>query len=312
MIPLVQLPLGVWQALTVGLGDHVQGTFVRMGAGAHVAGAVALIGVLICIVKGLWSAILVRRLLWLFGGILLFIFPVLADAKQAIIAFLPALILLMITLKLLPMNRLIVVLTSIGIAILVAFSYYPPLQRSTDWSLVGGGVLGKVQGFAIVANRLSDNPGFWLLGLGPGNSVSRVALMGLQTYVKSSSPVYLLGLSAAPTTQKIWAMTSSNWLFASSSVWSGISSWLGLFGDLGLVGLFLYLWMSWKLWHALKGYTRWEAAIAKAVMVMSGLLGAMYSWLEEPGFTLVVATVVGLGVTACKEEDDSVQDPERP
>jgi hypothetical protein len=87
-------------------------------------------------------------------------------------------------------------------------------------------------------------------------------------------------------------------LFSGSSVWTGISSWIALLGDLGLMGLGLYLWMSWTLWRHLQPIHRhWQTTAAKSVLLMTGLLGLIYSWLEEPAFTLLAALVVGLGLT---------------
>ncbi len=129
--------------------------------------------------------------------------------------------------------------------------------------------------------------------------------MGMEGYVNPNSPVYLLGLGAADATQEIWTLTVES--PKSSSVWSGISSWLGLFGDLGLVGLSVFVWMSWILWRHLKGRRRWEVGAARAVLVMAGLLAAVYSWLEEPGFTLLVALIVAAGLIASMEEDPSAK-----
>ena len=311
-ISFVQFPLALWQAITLGLDDFVQGTFVDMGNGAHVVGAVTLIGILVCAAKGLSATALKRRLTWLLGGVLLFIVPVLADAKQVIVAFLPALMLIMSIFMQLRWTRFVIAFSIFASGVLGILSYYQPLQVLTNWPLISSGILGKVEASAIVVSKISDNPGGWLFGLGPANSVSRVALMGMEDYIKPNSPVSILGLSAAPTTHEIMAMTSSNWLFASSSVWSGASSWLGLVGDLGLAGLGLYLWMSWKLWQHLKGRHNWKVGVAKAVLVMAGILGAVYSWLEEPGFMLSAALVIGLGLVASEEKDASVQNLDRP
>ena len=310
-IPIVQFPLALWQGLTGGWGDTVQGTFVGMGAGHHVAGGVALIGSLICVARGLSAAAFKGRLAWLLGGALLFVVPILSDAKQNIAAFLPALMLLMIIFRI-PWTRLVMALPILTLVVLLAFSYYLPLQAVTSLTTINRGILAKKQGFSIIASKLSDNPGGWLFGLGPGNSISRVALMGLEAYGKSDSPIALLGWSAAPTTREIWAMGYQSWLFYGSSVWSGISSWLGLFGDLGLIGLGIYLWMSWQLWRNLKGPHKWEASVAKGVLIMVGILGVMYSWLEEPGFTLIAALIVGLGLIAREGRNGSVQNLGRP
>jgi hypothetical protein len=107
------------------------------------------------------------------------------------------------------------------------------------------------------------------------------------------------------------ALSASDWLLGSSSVWSGIASWLALFGDLGFLGLGLYLWMSLILWRHLTAKHRWPVGVAKAVLVMAGLLGVVFSWLEEPGFTLLAALVVGLGLIANEKGPASVQNPAR-
>lgn len=310
-IAFAQLPLALWQAFTMGLSDSVQGTFIGLGAGHHVAGGVALTGTLICVSRGLSSIAFRGKPAWLLGAILLFIIPVLSDAKQNIVAFLPALVFLLLMFRV-RWTGLIFALPLLALAVLAAFLYYPPLQMALDWSRVSQGLLGKAEAFIVIARNASNNPGGWLFGLGPGNSISRVALMGMEGYIKTDSPVALLGLGFARTTQEIWQLTFSNWLFASSSVWSGISSWLGLLGDFGLAGLILYLWMCWSLWRNLKGSRNWEVSTAKSVLIMSGLLGAIYSWLEEPGFTLLIGLVVSLGLIASEKKDERVQNLSRP
>jgi hypothetical protein len=37
-------------------------------------------------------------------------------------------------------------------------------------------------------------------------------------------------------------------------------------------------------------------SMGRAMLLMVGLLGAIYSWLEEPGFTLVVALAVAASI----------------
>ncbi|MGH7830006.1 MAG: hypothetical protein ACREP8_07485, partial [Candidatus Binatia bacterium] len=310
-IAFVQLPLAVWQAVTLGLSDTVQGTFIGMGAGHHVAGGVALTGTLICVSRGLSSTALGGKPTWLLGAILLFVIPVLSDAKQNIIAFLPALVFLLLMFRV-RWTGFLFALPPLALTVLAAFLYYPPLQMALDWTRVSQGLLGKVEAFIVIVRNASNNPGGWLFGLGPGNSVSRVALMGMEGYIKGDSPVALLGLGAARTTREIWELTFSKWLFASSSVWSGISSWLGLLGDLGVAGLALYVWILWTLWRNLKGSRSWEISTAKSAMIMLGLLGAIYSWLEEPGFTLLIGLVVSLGLIASGKKGTRVENLSRP
>lgn len=309
-ITFLQLPLTIWQKLTVGSMDPdlVQGTFIGLGAGHHVAGGVALLGTLVCTARGLSTTATMQRLAWLTAGALLFIIPVLSDAKQNIAAFLPVLGLLLVSFHV-RWVALMAAVPVLALTLFIAFTTYEPLQAITSSSSVERGLQAKTQGMRIVANHLSENPAGWPFGLGPGNSVSRVALMGMERYLKPDSPVALLGLGLAPTTQQIWQMgaeASQGWLFSGSSVWTGISSWIALLGDLGLMGLSLYLWMSWTLWRHLQAIHRhWQTTAAKSVLLMTSLLGLIYSWLEEPAFTLLVALVVGLGLTVASDAADA-------
>jgi hypothetical protein len=302
-VPIIQLPLAAYQALTLGLGDSVQGLFIDMGAGAHVAGAVAILGAMICIARGVSALSSKAGPIWLLSAALLFIVAVMADANQVVICFIPALLLLLFGLLRLHWTRVVMLLPILAVFVLSSFSLYRPLQRVLDWALISRGAYGKLQAFSIISAKLSHSASRWLFGLGPGNSVSRVAMMGLEAFVKPSSPVALLGLRSAPTTGDIWILTASDWLFSASSVWSGYSSWLGLFGDLGLAGLGLYAWTAWRIWHELRTRDGWQPRVAKSVLLMCALLGALFSWLEEPGFTLLAALVVGLGLIANTEPD---------
>jgi hypothetical protein len=306
-IPFAQLPPAMWQAFTLGLGDYVQGSFVGMGAGHHMAGSVALTGTLILVARYLSGFASKTTLLC---AIALLIIPILADAKQNIIASLPALLLLVVTFRSLS-TRLLVGFSAVGIAILAAFLYYRPLQIAFDRDVINQALLTKVESFNLIAGKAGDNAETFLFGLGPGNSVSRVALMGMEEYIKADSPVSFLALQTAPLTPEIWAVGASTQELSRSSVLSGISSWLGLLGDLGVVGLGLYLWMCWKLWQNLRGSSSWEVGVAKAVMVMTGLLGAIYSWLEEPGLTLLAGLVIGLGLLASDAKNAPVQNLSR-
>jgi hypothetical protein len=305
IIPFLQLPLCTWQKLTVGSidPDLVQGTFIGVGAGHHVAGGVALLGLLICTARGLSTIALAQRLVWLIAGTLLFAIPVFADAKQNIAAFLPALGLLLLAFHA-RWAALIAATPLIALTLFIAFTSYDALYGITSSSSMQQGFQAKIRGLRIVAERLSETPAGWPFGLGPGNSVSRVALMGMERYLNADSPVAILGLGLAPTTQQIWQMgaeVNESWMFSGSSVWTGISSWTALLGDLGLIGIGLYLWMSWMLWHHLKTSRHWQMAAAKSVLLMTSLLGIFYSWLEEPTFTLLAALVVGLGLTVTSE-----------
>jgi hypothetical protein len=321
-ISFIQLPLALWQTLTLGLSDpdRIQGSFVGMGAGHHIAGGIALMGGSICVAKGILARSSRKRVMWLLSGLALFLIPILSDAKQNIMAFLPALGYLVMALRggqgklsRRQWTGLAVILPILALAIYAAFIFYPPLQVALDWEQVSHGLQGKTGALLIIAEKLSHRPSGWFFGLGPGNSVSRVALMGMEGYIKADSPVTLLGLTTARTTEEIWDLTfHSDWLFSRSSVWSGISSWFGLFGDIGLLGLGVYLWMCWRVWRSLGKTYLWQVSVARSALIMIGILGAIYSWLEEPGFTFPIALVVGLGLLANDRMTASVPRAQQP
>jgi len=284
-LAVVQIPFAFWQATTLGLGDVVQGTLVGHGAGAHIAGAIALIGV-VAIVEVILAGKLHRtqKFVLFILVVLLFAVPILADAKQSIAAFIPSMLILLwirgkIGLRSLMMGSFV------GLLVLTVIFLYQPLRMMFNLDLIRAGLGGKVLSYQTILNKMLENPTTLLLGLGPGNSVSRAALSAQEGYIKSL-PAGLVSFHLSPVTAEILSSTEGFWLFASSSVWSGISSWLGLFGDLGLLGVAIYIWILWIIWKTLgRIYHSW-AYIGKVVLVMGVLLGAVFSWLETPEFTL--------------------------
>jgi hypothetical protein len=300
-VPIAQVPLVVYQVLVLGRGDPVQGFFIGMGAGAHVAGAVSLLGSLVCIARARWKGNIGSIVTWVSCGAVLFLVAIVADAKQVVIAFLPALLLVVLFSTRRRVTWVMVAIPIFAILVFAVFTLYPPLQKVLDWAFINRGAQGKMGAVALIAGRLSTGWVHWLIGLGPGNSVSRVSVMALEGIVRHDSPVYLLGLRPSATTVELWNLTASSRLFASSSAWSFISSWLGLLGDLGIAGLGVYSWTVAMMWVNLRGWSGWEAPSARAALLMMILLAFFYSWLEEPGYTLMAALVIGLGSVGDRE-----------
>jgi hypothetical protein len=297
ILPAMQLALGIWQYLTIARGnpDLVEGTFIGQGMGAHISGGVALIGVLGCIAH---AAFLKNkaRLPYVFAAAAFFILPVIADAKQAIVCFIPGLIMIIILSGRVKIQRLIAPALLGSVLLYVAYLSYPPLQMVTNTQLIETGLQGKLTGIRDVMDAMASTPAGWMLGVGPGNSVSRVALLTSDAQVKSDSPVARLGLKTAPLTRQLLTDQAMSYISSSSSVWSTISSWLGLFGDLGILGFATYLWMCCAVWSAVSRIQTPNAAAARAGMIMAALLGLIYSWLEEPGFTLALTGLMALAL----------------
>jgi hypothetical protein len=301
-IALVQFPVGIWQAFNVGLSDDLQGTFVGQGAGAHVAGAVCLLGVLICATRGTTNRSFRGKWVWFVMAAALFSIPLLADANQAIVAGILGLGMALITCTAISPARLVLPATVMACVVYIGYSLYTPLQRISNSELMHDGLEGKIAGMNAVFSGMWHSPMGGLFGVGPGNSVSRVALLTSEADVKQGSPVGLLGLRTAPVTSAVLSITASNYLWKSSSVWSAVSSWLGLFGDLGPLGLAIYLWMILQLWCGIGGRRDWESSVSKGAILMAGFLGGIYSWLEEPGYTLMIGLIIGLTIQKSRLE----------
>ncbi len=306
-LTFAQIPFALWQAATLGLGDVVQGTLIGHGAGAHVVGAITLMGV-ITLASGMLSK---RNALKSFSDVLtyiliitiLFVIPVLSDAKQVIIVFSIAFIFLLWNSQILRAGSLFISVTMVALIIL-AGHLYQPLRMATDMGLVLAGLGGKVLSYQILVRKMMEFPLFFIIGLGPGNSVTRAALAAQEGYIRSL-PSNWIDFSPSPIMSEILSESSNYYLFASSSAWSGISSWLGLFGDLGLLGVATYLWILWAIWRALKHYTSPRAQASKAILVMGVVLGILYSWLEIPEFTLLWALYMAVGLVETKDESST-------
>lgn len=296
-IALLQVPLGAWQWVHKGRNpDFVQGTFVGSGTGAHVAGGIALLGVIIAVSK---ASVLrdFRSKAFLFAiAIPLFWLSVRADAKQAIFCFLPGVFwAILCSTRVSPLKLILPVLFT-AVAFYAAFNLYAPLRQIEDRGLLSAGAGQKLEGFSAIAFKLSNHPYSWLFGLGPGNTLSRVALLTPDIDLSDKSSVALLGLKTSPITLELVRDTRSSYL-STSSAFSSIASWLGLLGDLGSLGVLVYLWMVRSIWADLSRSRNWQSACSKGAIIMTGLLGGVYVWLEEPGFTLVVAMMTGLALT---------------
>ena len=263
--------------------DRIQGTFIGSGTGAHVCGAIALIGVSICVARGLSRLTFMKQLSWLLGALALFFITILSDAKQAILA--PLLrhcqYLRASRDQLVSAQQAVLAWTCCGVAPaclshLCSVHLYPPLQTALDWNSISQGLESKMDALFIVTKNMFHTLGGWLPSSWSGNSVSRVALMGMEGYVRDT-PVAFLGLTMAPTTKAISDGKTVNAFFSSTSVASGFSSW---FGQLKMLDLLVCCYTSDVPddLERVKQHRLWQSAVAE-LMIMTGLLGGMYSWL---------------------------------
>jgi len=292
----LQLPFGLWQAAELGLGDHVQGTFVSLGAGSHVAGAMALLGALTLVGAAVHAGRIEARYLRLGGAALLLVLPILSDAKASVVFFVPALVWTLCRASGMSWRRLAAPALA-GSALLAAvFALYPPLQLIMHWETMEAGLAAKQRGIAALLNYAIDAPLGGAVGLGPGQSVSRVGVLSVEGETTVDSPISRLGLRPAPAAERLLLANRRDPIASASSVWSYISSWSGLAGDLGPAGIALYASMWLGLLAALARRRDSGADAAGGAIVMALLLGGAFEWLEEPGFVLPAALMVGAGL----------------
>jgi len=190
------------------------------------------------------------------------------------------------------------VLALTAIALLVFAASYRPLHQPGGEQTVAKGPRGKIVAYDAIGAQMDNRPETYFVGLGAGNTVGKLATLTVGSGLKANSPVAFLHLQQSDLTAQVLRLDKSNYVTASSSVWSGLSSLLGLFGDFGLVGFGAYC-LAWfalvKTGRRTKGPHR---AVVLALVVLAALLGVFHIWLEEPNIMLPLAALFATAVTS--------------
>jgi len=300
----VQYFTGLFSTRPLGHADIIQGTFSGMEAGAHVAGGVAIIFILMFMAKIISSKDPAKKIRWILVSAVLIVIPILADAKQCMIAFTPAVVILICVFSPFSMKKRVTIGVLMLIGAIFLFNVDLPvekLSKARDDAVMGyGGTAGglgsallrKWSRFQVVIKEFDNVPMGWILGVGPGMGGSRVAFEAY-TGGNVGSAVRKLKLKSSPLTWDIWYI---DYYSTRSSLYTGISSWLGIFGDLGLTGLLIYVWIWWQIWHGIRTEVGWKGMFAKSIIVMTLVLGYLFNWLEEPNYMCFVAFLMGLAI----------------
>ena len=288
LIGIIQIPLASIQFFENGIGDSVQGSLIGQGAGAHILGAMVLV-FSICVINLNIIKSLISRILF---TVMLISVSVLADAKQVIGVFVISfLILLFINSK---KHRVrfsfafIVIISTLHIASL----YYKPINMILDSNLLSKGLNQKFSIFPTVISEYRS-PFDYMVGVGPGTTVSRVALMTINEYARENSPLVRLGIYESPLTKKIWNNIIHNFYSRSSSAWAPVSSWFGIWGDLGILGVFAYFYFIIILWRKANNLSRKSTITVQIILVFLIFLGGVSSYLEEPALVLYAFSWLG-------------------
>lgn len=269
--------------------DWVKGVFLKQGAG-HVIGAS------VSLTFGLYYLVSAKNVpLWLRIAVVIATFwhMLVADAKQVLLVFLLAWILLLVT-KLKDIGEIV------KYAVLITIFYYgfmwclqnvPEFDGFNTWlrpdiyGSDGEATKLKLAGFRIIPT-FYHSPLNWLFGLGPGHTIGRLGGWMLLEYDDLLLP---LGATVHPASGAVWAAVGASWLGDKSSMFSPLFSWAGIWGDLGWLGLgaYSYFWVLiwWKL--CLDDLTRFY-------VLTVFVFGLVFSQLEEPAYMLFVTLIIGL------------------
>jgi hypothetical protein len=292
----LQVPFAVVQFAAHGIGDEVRGTLLRAGAGAHVMPGVT--GVLVAAAVA-WG--LLRHGVALSALVAVLLLAVAADAKQVLFALPLSVVAFALAPSAMPGRAhrravagvvgLVAVVTAISLYRVSAFAV-----ELVEGSLERRGGKAAVAG-AIAADMRSTPVGFFV-GFGPGETVSRLAL--LSTPGKSgevdTAPVRALGLGPGARTEEYRAVARKGPYAGVSSFTDATSSLLGLVGDFGVAGTVAFGWLVVSILVKVRRSASRLAPAAFAGWALLLPLAVVFDWLEQPPFTLAVALVTALAI----------------
>lgn len=289
LLAYIQWPLlqtGVISTDGMGHSDAVQGVFYISGAGNYVSVSISLMfGMYFLSKKELPLFIRYGLLIGGFGQIII------SDSKQVLMGGLFAWVLLALTNLKAPVKA-IKYLIAIALFLYVfvwavqnldALSAYTSWARPHLYGPNGKFVQLKTAGFRFIPDQFTS-PFNWFLGLGPGHTISRLGGWMLRKYWTLLEP---LGATQNPVSREIWDYWMDTGL--NSTFFSPLYTWSGIWGDLGLLGAGVYAYMGYVVWSQLC-----HKPLSQFLLLNVLILGFVYTQVEEPGFMLAVAFVIGL------------------
>lgn len=133
----------------------------------------------------------------------------------------------------------------------------------------------------------------YLIGLGPGHSISRLSLM--------SQEYDFLNFTYSEIINKIFYLQQSEYLnnkYTGSSFFSLFYFAVGIYGDLGLIGTVLYYLFWLNIFLMSKNNYKISLLILNII-----ILSLIFQWLEEPAFINYVAFFIGLELNKILKEN---------
>jgi hypothetical protein len=269
--------------------DGCGGVFFVSGAGNYVSATVSLMFALYLLGK--------RKSipLWLkYGTLLLAVWHILfSDSKQLVLTFGVAwfILILISSQQIVRTIKLSAGFILVGFIGLWCVQNIPAFSAFTSWArpeLYGpDGLAWYAKFFSI--HLIWDHftsPVNWLLGLGPGHTVSRLGAWFIKDYASILSP---LGSTGTTIGQESRDFVTGFWLTSGSSLFSPIFSWAGVWGDLGFLGIGAYLFLGFITWQ----YFGSNDSL-KTILLSVFVIGFIFTQMEEPGYMISIAFLLGV------------------
>jgi hypothetical protein len=269
--------------------DNIQGVFFLSGSG-HV------VGTSVSLSFGLYYLFVVKNVpIWwrLTVMVSAFVHMQVADGKQVLAAIMLGWILMALS-KVEDIGKFISYLLGGGAFIgifLWAVNNIPALSAFSVWMRPqlygpqGEATLLKTAALRIVPTHY-DSFLNWLFGLGPGHTVGRLGGWMLREYSDLLGP---LGATRHEASREVWQAVGASWLGDQSSLFSPLFGWAGVWGDFGFLGLGAYLCLAYTVWRNIC-----ITDVSKVLVLSIFVFGLIFSQLEEPGYMLSIAMILGI------------------
>lgn len=298
-----QLLFSLAQIASGQVGDQVKGTLLAAGAGHHVSAGGLALG--FCVLA---TQRVPKALVAVFGALALFVIVV-ADAKQVLFVLPLALLVLGMSGRKHKTGASLFGGVLLG-ASMAAASVYALINyqaSSTAFTFIDRSTTqdtGKVAVAQALWTDVTSSPSAALFGLGPGESVSRLAFLTTEDQLKAGSPVGLLGLHVSRGADHYDHVAYGGAHIGHSSFTGALSSAMGIFGDYGIAGALAFGALITAVLVALLRKTdRRLRASALAGWAMLLPLAVVFGWLEQPPFVLPVMVLTGLALRTDAGDD---------
>lgn len=166
-----------------------------------------------------------------------------------------------------------------------ALSTFQTWIRPEIYGPDGEATLFKLSGIRIIIANY-HSPLNWFLGLGPGHTIDRLGGWMLKDYSDLLSP---LGSTRFPVADQVWAYMGSSWLANGSSFFAPFFGWAAIWGDVGWLGLAAYLYICAIVWRQIC-----LDDLSKFLMLTVFVVGLIFTQMQEPGYMLFMASLIGL------------------